>query len=966
MKQFYLLICLLFNVIPSAIAQELPEITTESLFTGYSPWTRSPSEIRFVNGFENNRIWKYEEVIIQQFQDSIKNPEKIKFVSVSYNTAEELKEAIRSLSIFPNLEYLEIVTAPEFKKEHVKKELVLPEDLSGIKQIKFLNIVGSYEIEFRSFFNQLKKLPELEYFSFGHHLEDVVLPEDFVELKNLKGFSFNGFKSLILPPEMSRMSNLSSVILYMKGFNDVSAELEKLSGLPNLTDLSLRYVDFDKEKYAALAQMEELETLELVNSNFENLQELFDLLPEKSNLKSLRLINLTTEESPKDYSSLRSLEQLEIQNMPQSEFRLSEDFYSLVNLKRLRIYEAAGMENVSSGMGNLLNLTHLSLYNNNIESLPPEIGNLKKLQVLDLRGNNLVSLTPEIGNFINLKILELTENNLVHLPEEMENLTSLEEIRAEDNDLKSLPQNIGNLRKLKTLGLNQNQIEQLPESITQLKNLTNLGLSENDLKSLPRQIGDLTQIEEMPLGGNFLIELPESFTRLTKLKTLDVSDNNLQKLPENLDNLKALEQIFAGNTGNRNITHYTAGGLVVDTTRKPRGKNVFKTLPGSLSRLTNLKHLHFAELENIDSENFFNVLFNLESRRYKLDLSSTGISVLPEDGWENFYVEELILGRNIIPEVPKDIINAPYLNYLSLRRSREDQLGYSYRGEEQLKAFFEEEGFISLDQLPRTSAMAEAYLQNAYTKKYSGATGEMLSLMKKAFFLDSTHTAKSIRKDTYAEALMEGEAYKEAIEFFTKAIQRDTARGPRILNFIIPQFRNRATAYLAVGDTLSAIQDLRFVSERFGSNDWGDAALLARSINNEDLAEELFQKGIEDYQRRIKWNEENDRVDFAYHLSLLELYIIAEKTSEAQAYLVELKQKDITPPQNEMLLQYFDLVLEILSNEEASSKIKNFKGSGEISGWSFELFKKWIAQADIPPQKKQKIIALTAELENRE
>lgn len=965
MKQFYLVLGFIILCILPSGAQELPDITTESLFSGYGPWNRSPSEIRFVNGSESKMILKYEQNIMQQFQDSIKNPEKIKFVSVAYKSAEELEEAIKSLSAFPNLEYLEIVTATEFRKEHVKKELVLPEDLIGIKQLKFLNIKGSYKIQIQAFFEQLKDLSELEYFSFGHHLEDVILPLSFTELKELKGFRFNGFKGLVLPPEMSQMSNLSSVILHMEGFDDLSAELKKLSKLPNLTDLSLRYVDFDKGKYAALAQMEELESLELVNSNFGNLQDLLDLLPENPILKSLQLINLTTKESPIDYSSLRSVENLEIQNMRGSEFRLLGDFYSLKNLKSLRIYEGVGMEKLSAEIGNLVNLSHLSLYNNNIESLPPELGNLKKLQDLDLRSNLLVSLPPEIGKLENLKILSVTGNNLVHLPEEIAYLTSLEEIQAEGNDLKTLPQNIGVLKNLKILSLNQNQIELLPESITRLKNLSDLGLSENDLRSLPRQIGNLSEMEEMPLGGNFLEELPESISNLTKLKTLDVSDNNLKKLPEKVGNLKSLEQIFAGNTRNRNIAHYTGSGSVADTSRKPREKNDIRTLPKSLSRLTNLKHLHFAELEDIDSDNFFDVLFNLQSKKFKLDLSNTGISVIPEDGWENFYVEELILGRNIIPEVPEDIINAPYLNFLSLRRREEDRLGYSYRGEEQLYAFFEEEGFISLDQLPRTSAMAEAYLQNAYTKKYSGATGEMLGLMKKAFLIDSSHTAQSIRKDTYAEALMEGEAYHEAIEFFTKAIQRDTARGPRILNFIIPQFRNRAEAYLAVGDTLSAIEDLRHVSERFSSNDWGDAALLARKINNHDLAEELFQKGIEDYQRRIIWNAENDQIDFGYHLSLLELYIIAGITSKAKEYLFELKQVVIIPPQNEILLQYFDLVLEILSDNKPSSRIENFKSSGKISGWSFELFKKWILQTDISSQKKQKIIALTAELEYR-
>lgn len=961
MRQLYLVLLIFFLLNTTSQSQELSNLSIESLFNGFG--MKTPAQIKFVNGLEDKRIWDYESEIIKKYPDSIKDPEKIRFISISYKSAEELAKAIETMKMFPNLEYLEITTATQFRQEDVKKELLLPKDLSAIEGVKFLNISGSYEIDFKRFFERLKELPHLEYFSFGHHLKDVVVPDNFVNLKELKGVKIRGFKDFSLPQELSKMTNLSSVILYVEGFEGFSAELEKVASIPDLRNLSLRYVDFDREKYAALANMKNLETLEFFNSKFEDLQSLFDLLPKENDLKKLRLINLAANKSPVDYSNLKELEELDIQNRNDSHFEPAKDLFNLTNLNFLRIYESQNFSEVPSEIGKLKNLVHLSLYNNKIRSLPPEIGNLEQLETLNLRGNQLNSLPAEVSDLGNLRSLDISGNDLKSLPKELTKMTNLEEIQAKENDLETLPEKIGDLRSLRIFGLEQNRLESLPESITRLKNLRELTLTENDLVKLPEAIGDLSNITEMPLGGNFLEELPESITELENLKTLDVTDNNLKRLPGNIGNLVELEKLYAGNSRNRKIAIYEGLTPKIDTTRKPRLQNRIVTLPESLSQLSNLQRLDFSELENIDSENFFNILFELESKKFRLDLSNTGITSLPEKGWEDFQVEELILGHNVIPHIPEDIVNAPYLNFLSLRRSNDDRMGYSYRGKEQLNAFFEEEGFISFEKIPKTPAMAEAYLQNAYNKKYSGAPESMLEMMKKAFALDSLYTAKHIRKDDYAEALLAGKAYQEAVGYFTKAIQEDTARGPRILNFIIPEFRQRAEAYLGLGDTLAAIEDLRVVSSRFSSNDWGDAGLLAKKIHKDALAVELFEEGIDFYQEQIKWNAENDRVDYGYQLSLLELYVISGKTSEAKEYLEKLKGEDISSGRNQALLRYFDLILSILEGKANDKEIEEFSPSAEISGWSFELFNHWLKQIDISTQKKEKINTLNFKIQ---
>ncbi len=64
-------------------------------------------------------------------------------------------------------------------------------------------------------------------------------------------------------------------------------------------------------------------------------------------------------------------------------------------------------------IGNLTNLTSLSLYHNQLTGeIPPEIGNLTNLTTLRLNNNQLTGeIPPEIGNLTNLTNIGLTLHN---------------------------------------------------------------------------------------------------------------------------------------------------------------------------------------------------------------------------------------------------------------------------------------------------------------------------------------------------------------------------------------------------------------------------------------------------------------------------------------------------------------------------------------------------------------------------
>ena len=92
------------------------------------------------------------------------------------------------------------------------------------------------------------------------------------------------------------------------------------------------------------------------------------------------------------------------------------------------------------------NTTDISLFNQELGSIPPEIGCLTNLTWLDLEFNQLTGEIPsEIGNLTSLIILYLSANLLTgEIPSEIGNLTSLTILDLHNNQLTTLPESICN------------------------------------------------------------------------------------------------------------------------------------------------------------------------------------------------------------------------------------------------------------------------------------------------------------------------------------------------------------------------------------------------------------------------------------------------------------------------------------------------------------------------------------------
>jgi len=156
-------------------------------------------------------------------------------------------------------------------------------------------------------------------------------------------------------------------------------------------------------------------------------------------------------------------------------------------------------------------ITKLSLYNNQLQSLPNTIGNLQSLTRLKLDFNQLRLLPATIGNLKNLTVLALNYNQLQSLPNTIGKLQNLTDLYLRNNQLQSLPAIIGNLQNLTVLSLYNNQLQSLPITIGNLKNLTTLFLEFNQLQSLPITIGNLQNLTTLSLKNNPLDNATNQF-----------------------------------------------------------------------------------------------------------------------------------------------------------------------------------------------------------------------------------------------------------------------------------------------------------------------------------------------------------------------------------------------------------------------------------------------------------------------
>jgi len=109
------------------------------------------------------------------------------------------------------------------------------------------------------------------------------------------------------------------------------------------------------------------------------------------------------------------------------------------NLKRLKLKNLS-LKKLPGNIGKLTSLESLDISNNVLTELPAEIGNLINLKILRIGLNKLNELPKDIGNLEGLEYLDLSDNRIAKLPLEINKLKNLKYIFLFNNEINIPPE----------------------------------------------------------------------------------------------------------------------------------------------------------------------------------------------------------------------------------------------------------------------------------------------------------------------------------------------------------------------------------------------------------------------------------------------------------------------------------------------------------------------------------------------
>ncbi|KAK4394048.1 putative LRR receptor-like serine/threonine-protein kinase [Sesamum angolense] len=354
------------------------------------------------------------------------------------------------------------------------------------------------------------------------------IPESLTQLHSLTSFILG--ENNLTGTIPSGLFNISTLEIFEVLYNRLQGSIPDTIGLnhPNLKFFQVGYNKLSGAIPTSLSNASSLEQLQLTDNAFTGP---IPWLGRLSHLRGLYIAYNPIKDDINFISSLTNCTNLQKLNIyenpllggsfPMSIANLSRDLFDLV-MSRTQVHGK-----IPSSIENLLGLTRLELFDNDLEGpVPFDIGKLSK--------NNFSGNLPQsLSNCTNLLDLDLSRNNFSGLiPPEIVGLSSISiSLNLSFNAFTgAIPIEIGSLSSLESLDLSNNRLSALiPSSLSNCLSLQRLILDGNLLQGqIPPGLSALRGLVDLDLSRNNLSGPIPSFLAERRLQRLNLSYNRFQ------------------------------------------------------------------------------------------------------------------------------------------------------------------------------------------------------------------------------------------------------------------------------------------------------------------------------------------------------------------------------------------------------------------------------------------------------
>lgn len=561
-----------------------------------------------------------------------------------------------------------------------------------------------------------------------------------------------------------------------------------------------------------------------------------------------------------------------------------------------------------------------------IKGVPEKVklSGLESLETFDHIFNDSLKTLVGLNAFRALKHVDLTKSALTELPSELYKCTELQELNLSNSEIMELdiPENSWN--NLRSLNLRDSKLNRFTVGNNSLKKLEDLNLSNSLLKDLEMDFSKTPEIKKLSLDNTCIRHLDSSFQYLNKLESF--SYTKIQR-----------SSLFKEEVG-------------------PLCMEFLDSFPVSFATFRKLRKVDLQGHVGIGVQ-ALQVLSESLSDSISLNISSTGLNEFPEVDWSQCSFIDLDLSRNTLGEIPKELLECPLMK-INLNRTQLGIMDRRATSKNQVALLKYHAGIISKDSLMTIPNIAQDLIKVSSGYYSKPEENPILEYYPMALELDSVYTVNKISKDNFAEALFKAKRYKEALPYYNEVIEEKLSSNIRFSNDIASNINDRSEIHLFLGDTLSAIKDLKLIDEEFSFDMKSDIYTLLLETGQFDEANELAPDLVKYYQEIIDSRKNNIA---GLQLSILEIYAISEAEDAYQSYRDSLDTAS-WDSNDLFILDYLDIVSKhnqatfLTASTEFVNRVRLSDFANE--SWNCGLVANWSKQLTA---RKKKMISLLNE-----